>query len=219
MTINDPHISKLLAIEGDDAYWAERDAQVLAMRQKEREERAARELQRRRERWEVLPKLYREMFEPKKSRLGRDAIQHCKHWTPESGKGVGLTGATGLGKTRLITSMLRRFHESHSWIYLPAYEMSNLVARQWSDDDWTAMDAVRQLKRAKRAQILVIDDVGDERSTEASTSFLKELAEHRMSHELPILWTSNLTKEALSAKHGVQGAAVVRRLIESCTIF
>jgi DNA replication protein DnaC len=216
---NDPHIAKLLAVEGDDAFWAERDASVLAMRQKEREERAARELQRRKERWEVLPALYRELFDPKKSRLGRDAIQHCKVWTPESGVGIGLVGATGLGKTRLITTVLRRFHESHNWVYLPAFEMSNLVAKQWSDDDWTAMDAVRRLKQAKRVAILVIDDVGDERSTEASSAFLKELAEHRMSHKLPILWTSNLTKEALAAKHGVQGAAVVRRLLESCTIF
>ncbi len=215
----DPHIAKLLSVGDDEAFWSKRDAEVAALRQQEREEHDARRAQREEERWQAIPAIYRELFDPKKSRVSRDAIQHCRAWTPDAGLGIGLTGTTGLGKTRLICSVLRRFRNTHSWIYLPAFEMSNLVANQWNDDDWTAMDAVRRLNRSKRADILVLDDLGDEKSTEASTTFLKELVEHRMSHKLPILWTSNLHRDVLSAKHGVQGAAVVRRLLEAGTNF
>lgn len=217
--MNDPVLSKLLALQDDDAFWEKRNAEVEVLRAKERAEREARRKQREEERWLAIPEIYRELFVPSKSKMKREAIIHCRDWNPDSGKGIGLTGGTGLGKTRLICSVIRRFRNSHSWLYLPAFEMSNCVAQQWSDDDWTAMAAVRQLRRAKRIDILAIDDIGDERATEASTSFLKELVEHRMARKLPILWTSNLSTDMLAMKHGTQGAAVVRRLKESCTNF
>lgn len=215
---SDPHISKLLALSDDDEFWVKRNAEVALQREQERKERDARHLQRVREQWKAIPYEYRKAFDPSKSKIPRDTIQHCRSWQP-GGFGVGLTGTTGLGKTRLVCAMLRQYRESHSWLYLPAFEMSNYVGQQWSDDDWTAMAAVRQLRRAKRVDILVLDDLADERGTEASTAFLKELVEHRTSRSLPILWTSNADPEALARKHGTQGTAIVRRLGEFCTIF
>jgi DNA replication protein DnaC len=216
---NDPVLSKLLALQDDDAFWAVRNAEVEVIRAREREEAEARRLAREEARWKAIPDIYREEFVPSKSKLGRDAIQHCRNWSPDSGIGIGLSGGTGLGKTRLLCAILRRFRASHSWMYLPAFEMSNLVANQWSDDDWTAMGAVRQLNRSKRVEILVLDDVGDEKSTEASTTFFKELVERRMSKKLPVLWSTNLSTDMLAVKHGPQGAAVVRRLKDCCTNF
>lgn len=218
-TMNDPHINKLLSIADSDTYWDKRNKEIEAHRAAERDAKRARREERLKKQLLQIPDEYRKEFDPAKSRMNIEAIRYCKSWIPELGTGIGLTGTTGLGKTRLACAILRRLNTTHSWIYLPAFKMSNYVARQWDDNNQIAMDAETQLKRALRCDVLVLDDLGDERCTEASTSFLKELVEIRTSMTLPIIWTSNMTKEDLARRHGVQGAAVVRRLVDYSIIF
>lgn len=215
---NDPVISKLLALSDDDAFWEKRDAEVAELLELQRQKDIAARKARTEKQWLAIPDIYREPFDPSKSSLSREAITYCRKWKPSDG-GIGLLGLTGLGKTRLLCAALRRFRESHSWLYLPAFEMSNYVAQQWDDNWGVSGPAERALRLAKKVDILILDDLGDERATDAASSYLKELVEHRTARKLPVLWSSNMTKEELSSRHGLKGDASVRRLMDFSTIF
>lgn len=183
----------------------------------EAEEEERKEAERRRarlaeKRLSEIPQRYREEFDPKLSKLPKAVIDYCRGWQPITGQGIGLTGSTGLGKTRLLCRVLMRL--KCSWMYLPAGKLSQHVSNQWKDSFSIAGEAERALIASRRVRVLFLDDIGDEKNTESVTAELKELVEWRTSHELPILWTSNLTEAQMRDKHGERGAAIVRRLAE-----
>jgi DNA replication protein DnaC len=201
--------SKLLE---DDAFWQKREAELAERERVEREEREAAEDALRARRFSEIPVEYQREFDPGLSKLDKETIRTCRAWTPDDGRGIGLHGATGMGKTRLLCAVLRR--QQCSWLYLPASKLSLAVSDQWNEDWGIAARASSTLREARRVRVLLLDDVGDEKHTEAVTAELKDLVEHRTSRAMPILWTSNLSPEQITAKHGERGAAIVRRLGE-----
>jgi DNA replication protein DnaC len=202
-------ITKLLE---DDAFWQKREAELAERERVEREEREAAEDALRARRFSEIPGEYQRTFDPAQSTLAKETILYCRDWTPNAGTGIGLMGATGMGKTRLLCATLRK--QPCSWLYLPASKLSLAVSDQWNDAWGIAARAGATLREARRVRVLLLDDIGDEKHTEAVTAELKDLVEHRTSRSLPILWTSNLSPEQITAKHGERGAAIVRRLAE-----
>lgn len=200
-------------ILADEEFWRHRDAELALEREEAERAKAAKAAAVKAARWEAVPEVYREEFDPKAAKYSRDVVAKAKFWTPDSGRGIGLMGGSGLGKTRLLVAVLR-LHQQWSFLWLPASEFSRAVADEWSDDFRVAGEAEAKLRAAHRVKILLLDDVGDERATDASTAALKALVEHRTSRRLPILWTSNLTEEQIEARHGERGKAIVRRLAE-----
>lgn len=196
----------------DDAFWKKRET-LLAERESKALEERGRELAAERvRRLASLPARYQETFDPKRSQLGPRVLKGISIWKESAPLGIGLCGTTGQGKTRALCSILRRL--SCSWLYLPAGRFSIAVSDQWSDHYRTASEAVGLLKEARTVKVLLLDDVGDEKHTEAVTAELKDLIEYRTSRGLPLLWSSNLTPDQIKAKHGERGAAIVRRLSE-----
>lgn len=199
------------ALEADDAFWSQREALLAERERQESEERkaAAEALQARR--FSEIPEEYRKEFDPALSSMDKETIRHCRAWDHKTKRGIGLLGATGMGKTRILCAVLRR--QQCSWLYLPASKLSIAVSDQWQEGS-VGSRAFSTLREAKRVRVLFLDDLGDEKHTEAITAELKDLVEHRTSRGLPILWTSNLSPEQITAKHGERGAAIVRRLAE-----
>lgn len=68
------------------------------------------------------------------------------------------------------------------------------------------------LRETRTVKVLLLDDLGDEKYTEAVTAELKDLIEYRTSRALPLLWTSNLRriKSRLSTRN------VARRSCGGC---
>lgn len=205
--------SKLISLTSDDAFWAERERQQAAADAAERSRKERARATQRAERLASIPARYHEPFQKGLSKVDPAIIKHCKQWDPATcgGQGIGLLGASGMGKTRLLCRIL--FRISCSWLYLPAYQFSDAVAEQW-EDGGVGMRADQLLKSAHRVKVLFLDDLGDEKHTDSVSSALKGLIEHRSSRKLPTLWTSNLDDEQLAAKHGERGPAIVRRLAE-----
>lgn len=195
----------------DEAFWDERGAWLAGKERQESEERAAAADALQARRFNEIPEVYRTEFNPSLSTMSKDTIRHCREWDHRSKRGIGLLGATGMGKTRLLCAVLRRLQ--CSWLYLPASKLSLAVSDQWQEGS-VGSRAFSTLREAKRVRVLLLDDLGDEKHTEAITAELKDLVEHRTSRGLPILWTSNLSPEQITAKHGERGAAIVRRLAE-----
>jgi DNA replication protein DnaC len=196
----------------DDAFWSRREALLAEREAKARAERKREAAAERARRLAALPARYQETYDPARSRLSSRARASVSGWRESSPRGIGLCGATGLGKTRALCSILRRL--SCPWLYLPAGRFSIAVSDQWADSYRTASEASGLLKEARTVKVLLLDDLGDEKHTEAVTAELKELIEYRTSRALPLLWTSNLTPDQIKAKHGERGAAIVRRLEE-----
>lgn len=196
----------------NEALWAERDAAEAVAAMLAAKEREVKRERLHAQRIAEIPERYREPFQPHLSALSPKALSAVARWAETAKLGIGLSGATGMGKTRALCSILLRL--KCSWLYLPASKLSIAVGDQWSDNYGIASEAVLMLRNAKRARVLLLDDLGDEKHTEAVTSELKDLIEHRTSRGMPILWTSNLSPEQITAKHGERGAAIVRRLAE-----
>lgn len=70
------------------------------------------------------------------------------------------------------------------------------------------------LLKMKSVPLLIIDDIGKENQTEWSVATMFDVINYRYEHLLPIVLTSNLTKEELQV---YLGRASYSRLCEICT--
>jgi DNA replication protein DnaC len=81
--------------------------------------------------------------------------------------------------------------------------------------DWTL-----KLDKIRRIRVLAIDDLSQPKFTEAFASALFDLLEHRNSHRLAVLWTSQKSLPDLRSKIAEQcedrdqADAISRRLIQ-----
>lgn len=204
---------KLETLVNDDVFWQQKEAALAQQAAEERAETARQKAERQQRQLQNLPSRYRTPFDPKLAQYPAEIVQKVRQWQPgHEGIGIGLAGSTGLGKTRLLTARLQQLN--CTWLYLPAARLNDLVAAIWSDHQRTADEAQDMLAKARNVRVLMLDDIGDERTTEAVSEELKDLIETRTANRLPILWTSNLSERELSTRHGSRGAAIVRRLAE-----
>lgn len=169
-----------------------------------------------RQRWlDLCPPLYRDSV-PDKLLVSPDILTEVLSWEP-SERGIGLTGATGSGKTRLIFLLLHRlFMERHRAFAITAKRFEHCCHRMFDKDD----EARSVISRCKSTPILFIDDIGKEKYTERVESEFYDLIETRTAYLKPILWTANFSGDQLrKAMSEDRGAPIVRRLREFCTIY
>jgi hypothetical protein len=198
----------------------------------------------RNERWRQLcPPLYREtdLAHPG---LSPRLLERVGTWMPGAGQGnpgrhcLLLSGTTGRGKTRLAFTALRRVHEAGRSVYAlhagDAWDrgphhiqgLSSAARLQYSDDPASAQAARHCLHRARTCRLLLLDDVGKERATsttgllsEAVSEALFALIEHRLTHRLPMILTTNTPAPTLETRLGPdRGPPLLRRLLEACEV-
>lgn len=167
------------------------------------------------EAWNALcPPLYRDT-DPAKLRISQDVVGRITAWAPQP-QGIGLSGDSGAGKTRLMFLLLQRLH--FSGVRCQAFTAKRFESwchRMFEKDD----SARTNILNAKTVPVLFIDDIGKEKYTERVESEFYDLIEHRTSHLLPILWTANATGQQLVKMMGEdRGTPIVRRLREFSTI-
>lgn len=91
------------------------------------------------------------------------------------------------------------------------YNMATMI----KDED-KLRGVVRRLERAKQATFAVIDDIGTRSSTEAFTSYVHSVINHRTANGLPTVYTSNLTIEEMA---DVFDARIYDRMRDQCHAF
>lgn len=133
-----------------------------------------------------------------------------------------LSGNFGIGKTGMLTPVLQAYLErSKVGLWIEAKEFVKEVQAGYSDGDSEA-----KLDAAKRADIILLDDLGDKNivgrvdrdknpltETVDRIDILYRLINHRHNHELPMLITTNLSGVELAQQIGER---VFNRIIESC---
>ena len=127
----------------------------------------------------------------------------CLAWMrdPDRMPFLGLIGKSGHGKTRVISQIVKHMiwrGDYVTWI--------NSAKFQWccqnQFNDQSKDEAQRTLRMATKTAILVFDDIGSLKATEAVSDALYGLLEHRTANGLTTLWTSNETlDEILIGKH------------------
>lgn len=157
-----------------------------------------------------VPPLYRETDI---SRLPPVLAQLATDWK-YSPTGVGLVGKSGHGKTRTaVLIAIRMCDEGRSVFYVTATDYAAAAANQWADEARDRSVSTDVLRQARKAQVLVIDDVGKNRMTDRAEATLYELLEARTSNMLPTIWTSNAGAKELHAMFSPDRAdALLRRL-------
>lgn len=176
-------------------------------------EQARRRAQEALERFQAIcPPLYRETDE---KRIPAPFSREIAEWE-YSPQGLGLIGRHGTMKTRSAWLLLKRMHLAGKKIFgCTATEFAKASADQWSDTPAERKCAAELLQNCKKADILLLDDLGKQKFTERAEMELFDLLEYRTSHLLPTIWTANAGKGELKQMLSPdRGGPILRRLIE-----
>lgn len=193
---------------------------VFDEREKEREQ--AGKVRMRNDHWkEICPPLYLST-DPDDKRLSSNAKRALDQWQPsrENGIGVGILGATGLGKTRLAYLKLYKLHMDYWRVFsVTSKRLERAISNSFSDDRDRRFESLNIVEDARRCEVLLLDDVGKERFTERVAGDFYDLIETRTSHLRPTIWTANSTAKEITERMGNEhGEPTVRRLIEFSVI-
>jgi DNA replication protein DnaC len=141
-----------------------------------------------------------------------EAFQAARAWAAESPGSPGgkfallrpeaLETNTGCGKTHLLRAAARELTQSGRWVELvTAPELSAVVRGRALYDPFERSEAEIQAKRWSRADVLILDDLGqEETSGPATASFLIGLLDLRVERALG--WSSNLGEAGLRGRYG-----------------
>lgn len=142
-----------------------------------------------------IPKRFRDKrFENFKPLHGtEDALRACRRYVEafkpgETSTGLVLMGEAGLGKTHLATAIGRALLEEH--LVKPVFVsvlglLAEIRAGENGRFEWSGYNA------AKRAELLIVDDLGQELPRPWVKEKLMELLDERYRAELPTLFTTN----------------------------
>ena len=138
-------------------------------------------------------------------------LNYCKRWAQEFRPGVRsllFSGATGLGKTFLSACIARQLAENgFSVVYAPA---GKLLA-QFEAVKFERAEA-ESLADFRDCELLVVDDLGTEMTTEFVRAALYELINSRLLAQKTTLISTNLNERDLEARYGGQ---IASRLVGS----
>lgn len=132
-------------------------------------------------------------------------------WTMKD-KGVGFTGPTHGGKSRVIHELGRKLYVSGVDVFpTSGIAFQDAVSRQV---DFKA-EFESYLRRAKTCSVLLLDDADKLKFTEAVEAAYYALFEERRRFQRPILVTTNLRGQEMSGS-GNRMPAIVSRLRDLC---
>lgn len=112
-------------------------------------------------------------------------------------KGLLMIGGTGLGKTHLSLSVAKRIIEKDFCVvYCSSPELLRTIDNeQFGRSEGDTMSVISS------CDLLVLDDLGAENSTERSNSLLYEIINGRLCRSLPMIISTNLSAEQLNTRY------------------
>lgn len=167
---------------------------------------------------EVCPLEYRETAQDKLP--SQKTLQNSMEWLrlpPTSrGRGLGICGRTGFGKTRVMYLVLRAFYRDKA----RAESATHLEIAQWCEKSRFGFPDEKisfqvRLEDLVKADVTLLDDLGKGESGEFASAETCRIIHTRADNNAPLLWTANSGGEWLAGRLGAdRGPATVRRLRE-----
>ncbi len=123
--------------------------------------------------------------------------QYADNFTPHS-PGIFMYGETGLGKTHLSLAIAGKAAEKgYSVIYGSAQDL----LRQVENEHFGRTESVGTLETMLNADLLVLDDLGAEFSSNFTQSIVYNILNSRISAGKPLIVSSNLTIQEFNEKY------------------
>ena len=132
--------------------------------------------------------------EPHHHRSLSKALDTMIQWANEPAGWILMTGPTGTGKTHLAVAAVLTFAQAgHPIAFITVSELLNTLRKAtFIDTDLNTLEAM------KSVPLLVLDDMGTERTTAFAEELLHLIINHRYEHAIPTIITSNLTPKRIS---------------------
>jgi DNA replication protein DnaC len=179
---------------------------------REEEERQDRIKREERLRYSNLTQFQRRRFSEVTVHAGiAEAYATITTWQNESW-GVALVGPTGVGKTLLATAFVMEQVLRGNRARFCNFRDLIGVLRQKS---LQACADEEEIKAIRKAPILVLDDVGAERSTPYTVDVLTNILEYRLNHKLPLFLTTNANEKEMIERLNER---VYSRIKASCAL-
>lgn len=196
-----------------------REKEYLLEREQAQEERRIKKAQVYYER--VVPPSYRST-DTNDPRFNQKLLTRCEVWLKavydkNAIVWLGLVGETGRCKTRCIALLAKRMIMSGynlEWVIATRFQWA--VQRQWGESD-DAREAVQLLKKWRNVEILIFDDLGKQKMSEAVESAFFDLIEHRSSQNKLIIWSANTHPKDMMTSNDFskdRGAPIIGRLLD-----
>jgi DNA replication protein DnaC len=133
----------------------------------------------------------------------------CENYSKETTKGLKLFGNYGSGKTHLVSAIIHKLGEQMiDCRFMVVPELLRSIRQGFSQDSDKANDLV---KEAERAHLLILDDLGAEKTSDWVREQLYIIINRRYENMLPTIVTTNCTTAELVERLGER---TVSRLIE-----
>lgn len=132
--------------------------------------------------------------------LMRDNLDYCKKFAESfngKGKGILITGETGLGKTHLSLAVANALIEKG---FCVVYGSVPSLIRKIQDEQFGRAEG-DTLSLASGCDLLILDDLGAENSTDWCVSMLYEIINTRQNRQLPMIINTNLDLDELTEKY------------------
>lgn len=173
-----------------------------------------------------LPKRYKEYrlkdFDPSRSLCAKNAFGAARNYLDnwaynrENGRGLYLAGDVGTGKTMLAVGIMMELMHKHKvptlFTTVPDL-LDNMRKDIASDED------EEYIGRVKRAEVLIMDDLGAERLTEWSEERLFVIINHRYRASLPTIYTTNVGPDETANRLGTRCASRINASTDGIAFF
>ncbi len=128
------------------------------------------------------------------------AVRYAEDFRPDAGNLL-LTGGTGLGKTHLSTAIARRIIERGFDVL---YDSAPNIFADFEYDRFKSgyRDEDAHSDKFFDCELLIIDDLGAETSTQFTNAALYNLLNTRLNHGVATIVSTNLTQAELLSRYG-----------------
>lgn len=136
-------------------------------------------------------------------------------------QGVGFVGISNIGKTRCLFTIVKKLAlEGKSFAFLTGPQLAQALKDTRSDDARERHDARKSLEDARKATLLVLDDIAQEKASGEVLTAFWDVLDTRRSKKLPLFWTSNVPAAQFKGRFEESKAdSVITRLKDISTIY
>ena len=146
------------------------------------------------------------------------AFQAARQYAMDFGRGTrhGLVfyGRPGSGKTHLASAIVNHLVQKG---FQPAVvsvgDLAELIKSSYGEEGKTVREEIRALRSR---DLVVLDDWGQEKATETTSSIILSMVSDRLKNDRPILATTNLPPDKLAAH---VGGPMYSRLVGGCDFY
>lgn len=128
-------------------------------------------------------------------------LEYCKRFADEfdgKGSGILMVGNTGLGKTHLSLAIANKLLKKG---FCVVYSSATELIRKIRNEQFNTNEEGETMPLVKSCDLLILDDVGVEKSSDWSISVLYEIINSRQNKRAPMIISTNLDFDVLNVRY------------------